>query len=567
MRPVLLALAALAHAADSDLILTNGKILTVDGNFTVAQAVAVKGNRIAAVGASDAILNAERGAKTRVVDLQGRTVLPGLIDSHVHALGAGESEFRAPIPPLNSFAAIQQYIRDKARRTPKGEWIVVPRTFPTRLAEMRMPTREVLDAVTDHPVMFDASYVWVVNSLGLKMSGIARDTPNPRGGEIVRDANGEPNGILRNAGSLLKRLDTDLNLSRPEKLLALEQQLKRYVDAGLTAVSDRAVTGEDITFYRELAARKRLPIRAVLTLRLGASGTTESVIDRIKAAGVRTGEGPDADWLKFGAFKVTLDGGMTIGTAFQRAPYGPFGRQLYGLTNPDDRGQRFIEPDKLLAIFEAARNQGWQLTAHSQGGGAIDTMLDAFEKLDRQKPIAASRSHLMHASFPNPEAIARAAKLGVSVDVQAAWLYHDGPALEQVFTHAGMRYFFPLRSYLKAGLFVAGGSDHMIGHDKNRAVNPYNPFHGLWVSVTRKTARGDVLWPEERVTRQEALRMYTIWGAWMQFAEKSRGSIEAGKLADLVVIDRDYLACADDEIKDIAPLAVILDGKVASGKL
>jgi hypothetical protein len=173
----------------------------------------------------------------------------------------------------------------------------------------------------------------------------------------------------------------------------------------------------------------------------------------------------------------------------------------------------------------------------------------------------------MHASFPNPEAIARAARLGVSVDAQAAWLHFDGPALERVFSNAGMRYFFPLRSYLKAGLYVAGGSDHMIGHDKNRAVNPYNPFHGLWVSVTRKTARGDVMWPEERVTREEALRMYTIWAAWMQFAEKSRGSIEAGKLADLVVVDRDYLTCPEDQIKEIAPVAVILDGKVVSGKL
>ncbi|MGH9672049.1 MAG: amidohydrolase, partial [Bryobacteraceae bacterium] len=521
-----------------------------------------------AVGASRAVLDAERGPKTRVVDLGGKSVLPGLIDSHVHPLGAGESEFRQALPPLNSFSAVQQYIRDEARRTPKGQWIVVPRTFPTRLAEMRMPTREVLDVTTDHPVMFDASYVWVVNSTALRLSGITRDTPNPRGGEIVKDAHGEPNGILRNAGSLLKRLDTDRSLLQPaEKQAALEQQLRRYVAAGLTAVSDRAVSGDDITVYRELYAKKRLPIRAVLTLRLGASGTPESVIERLQASGVRTGEGPDPGWLKFGAFKVTLDGGMTIGTAYQRAPYGEFGRQLYGMTNPDDRGQRFIEPEKLFRIFQGARDSGWQLTAHSQGGGAIDTMLDAFERLDKLKPIAPTRSHLMHASFQHPDAIARAAKLGIAADVQAAWLYFDGPALEKVFQTAGMRYFFPLRSYLKAGIIVAGGSDHMIGHDKNRAVNPYNPFHGLWVSVARKTTRGDVLVPEERVTREEALRMYTIWAAWMQFAEKSRGSIETGKLADLVVIDRDYLACPEDEIRLIEPVAVLLDGRIVSGKL
>ena len=156
-------------AADADLILHNGKIVTVDAGFSIRQAVAVKAGKIIATGSDQAVL-AERGPNTRLIDLHGRTVLPGLFDSHVHALEAGLSEYRAPLPALDSFAAVQTYLKEKAKSTPKGEWIVVPRTFPTRLSEMQMPTRDALDIVQDHPVMFDASYVVIANSMALKIN-------------------------------------------------------------------------------------------------------------------------------------------------------------------------------------------------------------------------------------------------------------------------------------------------------------------------------------------------------------------------------------------------------------
>jgi predicted amidohydrolase YtcJ len=548
------------YGADADLIFHNGKIVTVDSKFSVQQAVAVAGGKITAVGSNAAVLK-ERGPRTQVIDLAGRTVLPGLVDSHVHALGAGLSEFREPLPPLDSFAAIQSYIRAQAAKTPKGAWIVVPRTFPTRLKEMRMPTREVLDVDSAHPVMFDASYTVVVNSAALKHCGITRSTPNPPRGEIVKDKRGEPNGILKNAMSLLKGIKQDAAFSEAEKLQALEQMLRRYLEAGLTAVSDRAVTADDIALYRKLKANNRLPVRVVMTWRLDAAPPTEEVVRQIQSADYTTRAG-DA-WLKFGAFKVTMDGGMTIGTAYQRVPYGEFGEQLYGQTNPDDRGLLFITPEKLLTIFRAARDKGWQITAHCQGGGAVDAFLDALEALNRERPIAPTRSHLMHASFQNPEAIARAKRLGVSADIQMPWLYKDGPALEKVFGDQGMRYFIPLRTYLDAGVVIAGGSDHMIGHDKNSAVNPYNPFLSMWIAVARKTTQGKALHPEERITRQEALRMHTSGAAYLQFAEDTRGSLEPGKLADLVVIDRDYLTVPEDEIRNIQPAMTIVDGKIA----
>jgi hypothetical protein len=172
----------------------------------------------------------------------------------------------------------------------------------------------------------------------------------------------------------------------------------------------------------------------------------------------------------------------------------------------------------------------------------------------------------MHASFQSREAIDRAARLGVLADVQPQWLYLDAPALEKVFTYDGLRYFFPLRTYIDRGVIVAGGSDHMTGYNKNQATNPFNPFLGMWISVTRKTNRGTVVYPEERVTREEALKMYTIWAAHLQFAEKEKGSIETGKLADMVVVDRDYLTCPEEQIRSIEPLAVIIGGKIAVEK-
>lgn len=556
--------AAALWSADADLILHNGKIVTVDEKFSIQQAVAVKNGRITMVGTSEAVLKSERGPHTRVVDLKGRTVLPGLIDSHLHPLEGGLSEFREPLPPLDSYAAIQDYIRRQAQKIPKGQWIVVPRTFPTRLKELRMPTREVLDVAREHPVLFDASYVVVVNSLALKLSGITRDTPNPPHGEILKDERGEPNGILRNAQSLLKGVKPAAQFSRQEKLAALERMLRMYLEAGLTSIGEGGANTEEIKLYQELKRQNRLPVRVVMTWWVNVGRPLEELVREIQSVPWSTNQGDD--WLKFGAFKVNFDGGMTIGTAYQRQPYGPFGRQLYGKTDPNDRGQLFATPEKFLAVFRAARQRGWAVSAHTQGGGAIDLFLDTMEALDREQAIAPSRSHLIHASFQSPQAIARMKRLGIAADVQAAWLYCDGPALEKVFGYDGLRYFFPLRSYLDAGVMVAGGSDHMIGYDKNRAVNPYNPFHGLWVSVTRKTIRGNVLHAEEKVKREEALKTYTIWAAWRQFAEKTKGSIEPGKLADMVVIDRDYLTCPEDDIRLIEPIMVILDGKVVVEK-
>jgi predicted amidohydrolase YtcJ len=565
MKSILLGLAgcllgSAAIAADADLILHNGKIVTVDARFSVRQAVAVRDGHIIAVGTDREVLAVERGPRTRVIDLAGKTVLPGLIDAHVHSLEAGLSEYRAPLPPLDSIASIQNWIREKAKTTPKSTWIVVPRTLPPRLKEMRMPTKQDLDVTLDHPVAFDGSYVWSANSLALRISGIDRNTPNPPGGEVVKGPDGEPNGILRNASQLLKGVSRAEPFTETERLAALEQMLHLYAAAGLTGIGDRAVTAPEVKLFETLKARGRLPVRVVLTWRPGASRPVEEIVKEINGSPWSTNFGDD--WLKFGTYKVTLDGGQSVGTAYQRMPYGPFGRQLYGQTNPDARGTLFVQPDKLYAIFSAARAKGWQLTAHVQGGAAIDTLLDVFERLDKVKPIAPTRSHVMHGSFMSVEALDRMKRMGILADVQPGWLYYDVPALQRVFGLRNMRYFFPLRSFLDRGIVIVGGSDHMIGHNKNTAVNPFNPFFNMWMSITRRTTAGEVIYPEERINREEALRMYTIGPAYLEFSETTRGTIEPGKLADLVVIDRDYLTCPEDDIRKIEPLMTVIGGKV-----
>ncbi len=555
-----LASAACTFGADADLILRGGKIVTADRTFSIAEAIAIKDGKITAVGRTADVLKRERGSNTNVVDLHGRTVLPGLIDAHVHALEGGLSEYRHKLPIFDSIATIQAYVRERAKVTPKGEWIVVPRTLPPRLKEMRFPTREDLDVTRDHPVAFDGSYVWSANSKALEISGITRDTPNPPEGEVVKGPDGEPNGILRNASQLLKGVARAQTYTDEEQLAALDQMLNLYAAAGLTAIGDRGASKVDVSLYQRLKAQHRLPLRVVMTWLLDTKPETSELVREIQASTWTTNQGDE--WLKFGTFKVILDGGQSVGTAYQRMPYGPFGRQLYGQTNPDARGTLFVPPDKLYALYEAARNKGWQLTAHSQGGGAIDTLLDVFERLDGEKPIAPTRSHIVHGSFLSENAIARMKRMGIALDAQPDWMYFDVPALERVFGRQNMRWFFPLRTVIDNGIVVAGGSDHMMGHDKNTATNPFNPFFNMWMAITRRMRDGDVFYPEERVTREQALRMYTNGGAWMQFAEKERGSIEPGKLADLVVIDRDYLTCPEEQIRSIEPLVTMVGGKV-----
>lgn len=540
----------------ADLILHNGKIVTADTAFSLTESVAVKGGRIVATGASADLLAARRGPDTEVIDLEHRTVLPGLIDSHMHPLGAALSEIEGDFAILHSFAEIQDYIREQAAKTPKGQWINVPKTFPARLKELRMPDRKVLDATLDHPVYYDASYACAVNSYALRISGITKDTPDPKqeGARILRDDKGEPTGILTGrASALLKRERARAReLTEAESLDALEAMLKRYAATGLTSITDRGAR-EAVPLYEKLKEQRRLPVRVVLT--------TRPSLEELQQANYSTGQGDE--WVKYGAFKGGGDGGINAGTSFMREPWGAYAKELFGIPDPKNRGDLRMPVEEYYSIMRAAYEKGWPLCSHVQGGAAIDTLLDIFERLDKEvRPIAPSRSHLVHSSFLAADSIARARRLGVLVDVQPAWYYFDALGMSKVVSPETLRYFNPYQSLVQAGVIFAGGSDHMVGWDRNDAVNAYNPFLGMYAAVTRKTAQGEVFYPEERLTREQALRMYTIWGAHLNHNEKDRGSIEAGKLADFVVINRDYLTCPEDEILDIQAVMTIMGGRV-----
>jgi predicted amidohydrolase YtcJ len=330
----------------------------------------------------------------------------------------------------------------------------------------------------------------------------------------------------------------------------------------MTSTIDRGQTMDGFRVYQELHDKKALTVRSYVTYLIDAKGTTQQVREEIARIPWATGHGDD--WFRVGSLKTIADGGILIGTAYLREPYGT-NTKIYGYDDPDYRGVLAVPRENLIEMAKQANKLGWQMTAHTTGGGATDALLDAYEAADREQSIRNRRFTVTHGNFPNREAIARSAKLGVVFDCQPAWMYYDAPTLKDVFGPARSADWMPLRSLLDAGIVVAGGSDHMIRFDSRNAINPYNPFFEMWMAITRRTVDGATFHPEQAVTRLEALRMWTLNGAYLSFEERSKGSIEPGKLADMVVISKDFLACPVDEIKDIEALVTIVDGKVVFG--
>ena len=555
----LLAGAALLPAQQADTIYYNGKIITMWDARPVAEAVAVRGNRFLAVGSSKDVLRTA-GPSTKKVDLTGRTVVPGLIENHVHPVSAALSEREAPIPNLHSIADIQAFIRSEAARLPAGRVIFVPKVYPSRLKERRYPNRYDIDAAAPgRPAMCDNGYAGVLNSTLLKEAGITRDTPQPANGKIIKDAAGEPTGLILGAPQLLSRFRQSRPRTHADIVWAIKAMQKAYNKTGITSAFDRSQGPDGFRAYQEVRAAGEMTVRTNVTYYIGAKGEPKDVADEIRRIPFVTGWGDD--WLRVGPLKTTVDGGILIGTAYLREPYG-MNTQVYGYADPDYRGVLAVTKENLFMMARVANELGWQMTAHATGGGAIDVLLDAYEAADREKPIRGRRFNLMHANFPNPRAIERAKRLGVVMDSQIAWLHCDGDSLKDIFGPARMADLLPFRSLVDAGLVVVGGSDHMIRFDPREAINPYHPFYGMWMAVTRKTVDGAVITPEQRVTREEALRMWTLNGAYNSFEEKVKGSIEPGKLADFAVISKDFLACPVDEIKDIEALQTVVDGKV-----
>ncbi len=559
-----------AEPATAELLIRNAKVITIDSRDSVAEAVAVRGDRILAVGTVAEVARLA-GPETRTIDAGGKTLLPGLYDSHVHPMGASSSEKDHPIPSYRSLADVIAYIKERAGAEPKGTWVVVRYAFPTRLEESRFPTRAELDAVApDHPVLHQAGPAGVVNSKALAVSGVTRDTPDPPAGTIVKDPKtGEPTGLLRNAYSVLKGLPGDAyGGSKAQETELVKGLFRRYNGRGLTSVADRAASISALGVYRALRDRGELTVRVNATRVLSPPfGDRKRIIESLNAlAGYATAGEPDGPsgvgdhWVRVGPLKVFLDGGMLNGTAYMREPWGV--GPAYQITEPDYRGLLFVEPGVLGTIAEEAARRGWQFTAHTAGEAGMDELLSAYERADRAVGIRNRRWLITHANFTSAENLRRCAALGVGADLQPAWIWKDTRSLLKVLGPGRMAWFHPYRKWLDAGLTIGGGSDHMIRLDAAEATNPWDPWLGIWVAVTRQTEGAGVLNPDQALTRAEALRFYTINNARLHFEEREKGSIEPGKLADLVLVDRDPLTCPVDDLRGTRVVWTMVGGKI-----
>ena len=539
----------------ADVLYYNGKIITMDPAHPVVESMTVAGGRILEVGDTQ-VTGRESGPRTRQVDLQGKTVLPGLIDSHVHPIGAALAESGGVIPIMHNFADVKAHVERELTST--AGLIFVPKVYSTRLAERRYPTRWEIDEYSGtHPVMLDNGYAAALNSAALEMAGISKQTPDPDNGKLIRNESGEPTGLVIGARQLVSKLLTVKRSTHADRVKALRDMQRAYNKVGLTSVVDRSQRADGFRAYQDLWRDGALTVRTFVTRTINAEQPLEDVLRDIENIGPATGFGDDR--FRVGSLKIFLDGGILLGTAYLRTPYGEH-TEVYGYSDPDYRGVLRVPVEKITSIVELATERGWQMTAHTTGGGSSDALLTAYESVNKKYPLKDRRFVLTHVNFPNDEAIQRAKNLGVVLDMQPAWYHHDGPALSKVMGPERMAFFHPYKSIFDAGVIVAGGSDHMIKFDSIEAINPFNPFFGIWMAVSRKTADGTVYNPEQKISRQQALEMWTVNAAYVSFDEDVKGSLEPGKYADFAIIDRDILTCPEDEIREIKVLETVLGG-------
>ncbi len=557
---------AAAPADVPDLIVHNGKIVTVDAAFSVAQAMAVKDGKIVRIGMDSDVL-ATKGPKTEVLDLTGKTVLPGLIDSHVHP-GAAMTEFDHRLPEFESIPDVLAYVRSRAAELKEGQWIELHQVFITRLKEQRYPTRAELDeAAPKNPVLFATGPDASLNTLALKASGIGKDFKVSDGGPghpETDPATGEPTGILRGMTRYVKAETPPgqkpaTGEDRDRRTLEL---FADYNANGLTTICDRDASPDAIARYANLRDSNKLTVRIACAQHVDTIGTLESIQKRIRAIA----DSPlraDDPMLRVIGIKTFLDGGMLTGSAYMLDPWGV--SKIYSITDPNYRGVQLIPTDRLLPIAKTAAESGLQFTAHSVGDGAVHTLLDTYEKIAADigaEKLRATRPNITHCNFVLPDDVKRFGQLGVQADIQPVWLWLDARTLSAQFGNERLSRFQPLRDLFAAGAVIGGGSDHMQKIGALRAVNPYDPFLGMWVTQTRQARWFEgSLHPEEALTREQSIRMYTINNAKLLFKEHQVGSLEGGKFADFIVLDTDLATCPVEKVREVKVLRTYLGGK------
>jgi hypothetical protein len=529
----------------ADLVLRGGQVYTLDASRSWAESVAVRDGRIVAVG-TDAEVASHHGPATRVIELGGRMVLPGFHDSHVHPLTGGVELGQCSLNGLATADAVLGKIRECAAGLPPGAWLVGG-GFELTMFPDGNPRRESLDRVApDRPAVFsstDGHSSWV-NSRALEIAGVGRDTPDPPGGRIERDASGAPTGTLRESAAALVGVHVP-PVTPAERRAGLGRGLEMAARLGITSFIEASADDGELATYHEAAREGWLSARVTVSQRLHPDDDEAAV--RAIAERARRAAGPR---LRADSAKLFVDGVIEGGTAALDEPY---------LGRGEDRGELLFEPAALERLAVALSRERVQLHAHAIGDAAIRVTLDAIAAARASTGWTDARPHLAHIQLLPPAQIARFRALGATANVQALWAYEDTFIRELTVPRLGAarsRWLYPIGTLLSSGARVVGGSDW--------SVTSMNPLEAIEVAVTRRapgSEAGPAWIPEERAGLAAMLAAYTINGAWLQRAEAERGSIEVGKLADLVVLERNLFDVPPQEISRVRVVQTLLEGK------
>jgi hypothetical protein len=526
------AIAACEPPEPVDLLLHNGKIVTVDDAFSIYQAVAVRDGVIVDVGGDDLL---SRYEATRTIDLEGKTVLPGFNDTHLHI--SGDPIRQIDLTETGSVAELQEQVRAKVAELGEGEWITGYGWSEDAFTEQRKPTRADLDeAAPSNPVTLTRAggHSAVVNSLAFDLAGITKDSPNPDRGILEKDGRGELNGVIRERQDIVGRLVP--RATREETRPSFVQHLQDLLELGITSMTQAGVSTRGYeeweTVYSEHG--EGLP-RASVQIRWGGP-------EQMEAFGKKTGDGDDR--LRVGAVKVFVDGGFTGPSAYTIDEY---------LSEPGFHGSLDIDEQELLTLVGQAHEMGWQMGFHAIGDAAIKLIVDYFAQTLEASPRDDHRHYLNHFTVrPPPEVMELMAEHGIMITQQPNFTYTlEGRYVEYLHEeHAAHNN--PLRSPMDHGVFVALSSD----------ILPIGPMVGIYAAVTRKGASGAVFAPEERLTMEEAIRGYTRNGAHITFEEGVKGTLEPGMLADMIVLSDDLLTIDSEQILDVLIETTIVGGRV-----
>jgi len=533
-------LGGVAAAQATDAVYWNGKIITVDPRFSTAEAIAIRGGRFTAVGKNEDIRRLA-GTATRVVDLHGKTVVPGLEDSHLHGAGGGPG---VDLSDTRSLADVYARIRERVQHSKPGDVIVSNSDWhEAQLKEQRLPLRRDLDPVSpENPVVLvRGGHEFILNSAALAKWHIEKATASPEGGQISRYPDGEPNGELIDRARTLVALPQN-RLTPDQQIESWSRQFRKLHAAGLTSIRQPGISLDQYHLFQEMKRRGLLTMRITALLSAPPNPDAAKVRAFLENSGVRPDEGDE--WLKIGGMKLIVDGGFEGG--WMREPY----QEPYG-KDGTFRGLNLMPRERYTEIVKELNRLGWRVGTHAVGDAAIDEVLAAYEAANREKPIQGKRWAIEHGFLPREEHFARIKALGAFVTVQNH-LYLAGPSLVHYWGAARAARVTPVRAYLDHGVDVAAGTD--------APVVPFPPLWTMYHFVTRGTISGGVLGPDQKITREEALRIATIGNARLTFDEQIKGSIEPGKLADFVVLDEDILTADPKRIEQMKILMTVVGG-------